>query len=334
MRAVMIDAFDDLSKVRVANIPIPRPGPNEVLIKVNLAPVNFVDTLIFKGSYQFLPALPFTPGKGPVGTVLATGANVREVREGDRVIAMAEQGGYAEYALSAASDVYRIPDSLSFETAAVFSLTYDTAWFALFERGRLQKGETVLVIGGTGSVGNAAIKLAKAKGAYVISTVSTRSDAAAVSAAGADGIVDLSCPGIRDSLREQVYVLTGQRGVDLVVDMVGGDAFSAALRAVAWRGRVVIVGFASGIIPTLKTNYLLLKNIEISGLQISDYRKRCPELMKKCFGDVFKLAKDKKILPENYIVISLEEFAQALNLVAKRGGSERILLSPSASNCS
>ncbi|KPQ05123.1 MAG: NADPH2:quinone reductase [Rhodobacteraceae bacterium HLUCCA12] len=328
MKAVVIEEFGAPEEARLMDTPRPAPKPGEIVIEVSLAPVNFVDDLVFRGTYQFLPERPFTPGKGPVGTVCSVGANVEGFRNGDRVIAMAEHGGYAQFAAVPARDTYRLPDSVSFETAAAMSLAYDTAWVALFERGRMKPGDTVLVLGATGAVGDAAIQLAKARGARVLAAVSSEKRIAKVLASGADATVDLSRPDLRESLREQVWNQTDSRGADVVIDMLGGDVFDAALRAVAWRGRVVVVGFATGRIPQVKVNYLMLKNIEVSGVQVSDYRKRCPELMRQCFDEILTLAAEGRVSPGKVQQYPLADFARALGDVAQRRATARVVLSP------
>lgn len=328
MKAVVIEEFGPPENARLVDLPQPGPKPGELVIEVAFAPVNFVDDLVFRGTYQFLPERPFTPGKGPVGTVRAVGADVDGFGVGDRVIAMAEHGGYAQFAAVPAINTYRLPNAVSFESAAVMSLAYDTAWVALFERGRLKSGETVLVLGATGAVGDAAIQLAKARSARVLAAVSSESRAAKVMASGADAIIDLSRPGLRDSLREQVWQQTGSQGADVVIDMLGGDIFDAALRAVAWRGRVVVVGFAAGRIPQVKVNYLMLKNIEISGVQVSDYRKRCPEMMRQCFDEILTLAAQGRVKPGEIQAYPLADFARALSDVVQRRAKGRMVLTP------
>jgi NADPH2:quinone reductase len=326
MKAVVIEKFGSPATATVRDLSLPEPGEGQMLIDVAYAPVNFVDSLVLTGKYQFLPNLPFTPGKGPVGTVLALGPSVTEFAVGDRVLTMAEYGGYAEQALVPTQQSYRLPDALSFQDAASMSLAYDTAWVTIVERGRLKAGETVLVLGATGAVGNAALQLAKARGAKTIAAVSNINKAAAVRAAGADAVVDLSQPDLRESLRQQVYAETDGLGVDLVVDTVGGYVFDAALRCIAWRGRLVVVGFAAGRIPTVKANYLMLKNIEVSGMQISDYRKHMPDLVREGFAEIFKLAVDGQLHPLPVTFYSLEDFAQALEDVVNRKVSGRALL--------
>ncbi len=199
---------------------------------------------------------------------------------------------------------------------------------ALTERARIRAGDRVLVLGATGAVGLAAVQLAKAKGAQVLAGVSSPAKAAMARDAGADGIVDLSVANLRDNLREQVHSLTAGEGVDIVLDPLGGDFFDAAIRALAWRGRLVVIGFAAGRIPELKVNYLLLKNIEVSGIQISDYRKRTPELLRNCFAEIFDLYQRGLIKPAKVKTYPLAEYERALKDLLGRKIEGRAILHP------
>jgi NADPH2:quinone reductase len=241
---------------------------------------------------------------------------------------MCEQGGYAELASAAADQCYALPDTMTFAQAASLSLAADTAWMALMERGRLHAGDSVLVTGATGAVGRAAVQIAKAKGATVFAAVSGPAKFAAALEAGADKAIDLSQANLRDTLREQIYAANSGKGADVIVETLGGDIFDAAVRALAWRGRIVVIGFAAGRIATLKTNYLLLKNIEASGLQISDYRKRMPELVQKCFDDVFALFTTGKLQPPSTILYPLRDYARALADLGQRQLNGRAILIP------
>ncbi|MFC0388511.1 NADPH:quinone oxidoreductase family protein [Muricoccus vinaceus] len=326
MQAAVVREFGPIDNVAVEERPDPVPGPGEVLVRVGAVAVNFVDTLVIGGTYQFLPDRPFTPGKGPAGTVVALGAGVTALAVGDRVLAMAEIGGYAELAVAPAAQCYRLPDRMGFEEAAALSLAADTAWFGLRERGRVQAGESVLVLGATGAVGIAAIQLAKAFGARVLAGVSSMAKAELVREAGAEAVIDLSRANLRDSLREQVREATGGAGADVVLDMLGGDPFDAALRALAWRGRLVVIGFAAGRIPSVKANYLLVKNIEVSGLQISDYRKRMPELARRCFEEIFSLHEAGQLHAPAYRTYPLPRAREALGALLDRTVKERIVM--------
>jgi NADPH2:quinone reductase len=326
MRAIIVDEFGAPEQLRMAEVPPPVPGPAEVVVEVRAAPVNYVDLLVIGGGYQFLPPLPFIPGKGPAGIVCAVGPEVASLKTGDRVLAMAEQGGYAEAVAVAADQCYRLPPSMSFDAAASLSLAYDTAWFALRERARLEPGETVLVLGASGGVGHAAVQLARAMEARVLAGIARAEKTAEMLAAGADAVIDLSHPNLRDSLRQQVFAATEGRGADVVLDPLGGEVFEAALRALAWRGRLVVIGFAAGAIPTMRLNYLLLKNIEVSGLQISDYRKRRPAQVAAAFAEIFSLYEQGKIEPAPTTVFPLARAGDALAALRDRRLNGRAVL--------
>jgi len=326
VRAIIVDKFGAAERLRVGDVAEPVPRADEVLVTVHAAPVNYVDLLVIGGTYQFLPPLPFTPGKGPAGVVAALGRNVTSLQVGDRVLAMAEQGGYAEAVTVVANQCYRLPPSMSFTEAASLSLVYDTAWFALRERARLEAGETVLVLGASGGVGQAAVQLARATGARVLAGILRPEREASVRAAGADAVIDLSATDLRDSLRAQVYAVTEERGVDIILDPLGGTIFEAAVRALAWRGRLVVIGFAAGAIPTIRTNYLLLKNIEISGLQISDYRKRRPAQVAACFAEIFSLYEQGKVKPATATAFPLVRAGEALTALREQRAAARAVL--------
>jgi len=328
MRAIVVEEFGPPERLRAGEVVEPAPRPDEVLVTVHAAPVNYVDLLVIGGSYQFLPPLPFIPGKGPAGVVTALGKQVTGLRIGDRVLAMAEQGGYAEAVAVRADQCYRLPETMSFTEAASLSLVYDTAWFALRERARLAAGETVLVLGASGGVGHAALQLAHAMGARVLAGISRPERAATVKAAGADAVIDLSPSNLRDSLRAQVYAVTDGCGADVILDPLGGAIFDAAVRALAWCGRLVVIGFAAGAIPIIRTNYLLLKNIEISGLQISDYRKRRPAQVAECFAELFSLYEQGKVKPAAVRLFPLTRAGAALAALRDRRIAGRAVLQP------
>jgi NADPH:quinone reductase len=326
MKAVVIREFGPVGAAKLEDVQTPRPQAGEVTVEIAAVAANFVDTLVMEGKYQFLPERPFIPGKLPVGTVTAASPGVTMLKPGDRVLTMAEQGGYAQFVCVPESQCFTLPDKLSFDDAACIALAYDTAWVALHERARLKAGDTVLVLGATGAVGQAALQLAKAKGCRVLAGVASVQKAQSVRDAGADAIVDLSVPDLRDGLRDQVRRITSGRDADVIIDPLGGDYFDAAIRALAWRGRMVVVGFAAGRIPELKANYLLLKNIEVSGMQVSDYRKRMPELMRTCFAEIFDLYERGLIKPPATTVFPLAEYERALNdLLGRKIGGRAIL---------
>ena len=321
MRAVVVREFGGIENASLADLPKPVPKAGEVLLEVRAVSVNFVDLVMIGGSYQFKPPLPFIPGKLPVGVVAATGDGVRHFQPGDHALLMAESSGFAEFAVLPESQCIALPPALPFDEAAAMALVYDTAYFALRHRGRIAPGETVLVLGATGGVGLAAIQLAKVMGGKVLAAVASKDKEDMARAAGADALVDLSVPDLHDGLRQQVFALTDGKGVDIVLDMLGGDVFDAAVRALAWCGRLIVIGFAAGRIPSLKMNYVLVKNIEISGLQISDYRKRRPQEMRAAFADIYAMHAAGKLPPLPTKVYPLEQFAQALRDIKDRQGS-------------
>lgn len=328
MRAVVVGEFGPPEALRVAEAALPVPGPGEVLVAIEAAPVNYVDMLVVEGRYQFLPPFPFIPGKSPAGIVTSLGPGVASLRVGDRVLATAETGGYAEAVAVEAEQCHRLPPRMSFLEAASLAVVYDTAWVALRSRARLSPGESVLVLGASGGVGHAAVQLARAMGARVLAGVSRPERAALARAAGADAIIDLSRPDLHDSLRRQVYAATGGSGADIVIDPLGGAVFDAAIRAVAWCGRLVVIGFAAGAIPSLRTNYLLLKNIEVSGLQITDYRKRRPAELMTAYAEIFGFYELGHIRPAPATVFPLEAAGAALAAVRDRRIAGRAVLRP------
>lgn len=330
MKAVLIRDFGPVDALRVEEVHDPVPQPGQVLIDVQATAVNFVDTLVVTGKYQFLPERPFVPGKLPTGIVRAVGEGVTDPRIGDHVLTLAEQGGYAQKAVVKAADCFRMPEGMPFVEAAGMALAYDTAWFALCDRGRAAAGETVLVMGASGGVGLAALQLAKAYGLKVIAGISGPGKADLVLQSGADAWIDLSRDNPRDSIREQVYALTEGKGADIVLDPLGGDYFDGAIRAVAWCGRLVVIGFAAGRIPTLKVNYVLLKNIEVSGVQVSDYRKRTPEKMAHCISEIFRLYSEGKLVKTPFHTYSLESVGEALFALETRTARGRLILVPDA----
>jgi NADPH:quinone reductase len=326
VRAIVVDQFGSPEALQAREMATPVPGPGEVLVETHSAPVNYVDALVVGGTYQFLPPRPFIPGKGPAGIVAALGPGVTRLDVGDRVLAMAETGGYAEAVAVAASQCYRLPAGMSFTEAAALAVVYDTSWVALRDRARLAPGETVLVLGATGGVGHAAVQLARAMGARVLGGISRPERAAAVLTNGADAAIDLSVPNLRDSLREQVYRETDRHGADVVIDPLGGEVFAAAIRALAWCGRLVVVGFAAGGIPMVKTNYLLLKNIEVSGLQITDYRYRRPDQLAACYAELFGWYERGVVRPAPATLFPLERAGEALAAVRDRRIDGRAVL--------
>jgi NADPH2:quinone reductase len=328
MKAMVVENFADQGAMRLHHLPDPVCGDDDILLDVHATAVNYVDLLVTSGTYQFKPKLPFIPGKLTTGVVSAVGRHVTSLRIGDRIQTLLESGGYADCAVAPAHECYILPDRLSFNEAAAMALGFDTAWFALHARGRLKRGEHVLILGASGAVGGAAVQLAKAHGAHVIAGITDMSKAEEIRSLGADLVVDLSMADVRDTLRASIINSNNGKLADVIVDMLGGDYFNAAIRCTAWCGRYVIVGFASGNIPTLKMNYVLLKNIEVSGLQVSDYRKWNKELMAQCYHDIFQLVDRQLLKAPDYVCMRLEDANDALALIKNRKAKHRLILTP------
>jgi NADPH2:quinone reductase len=328
MRAVMVSQFGGIEAASLAEVPDPVAGPGELSIEVHAAPVNYADLLVIAGRYQTRPPLPFIPGKSTAGVVTALGDMVTRFKIGDRVLAWVEEGGYAETVAAPEAVCHRLPAAMSFVDAAAFGLDYATAWFALRDRARVRPGEWVLVLGASGAVGFAAVQLAKALGGRVLAGIATPDKADLAQRAGADAVIELWRPDLRDRLRAQVREATAGEGADIILDPVGGEVFAAALRALAWRGRLVVIGFAGGQIPTIKANYLLLKNIEVSGLQVSDYKKKAPGEVERCFAELFGLYEAGELAPFVMATYPLERCGEALQQVRDRTVRRKIVLTP------
>ncbi len=326
MRAVIVHEHGPVRDHRVESVPDPTPGPGEVVIDARAIGVNYPDMLVVEGKYQFLPPRPFSPGKEVAGIVSAVGDGVAHIKVGDRVMAQREYGAYREKVVSPEATCYVMPASLSFEQGAALGLAYQTSHFALVDRAAYRKGETVLVTGASGGVGLAGIEIAKALGATVIAGVTSAAKGELCKRHGADHVIDLNARNPRDSVREQVYAAVGRRGVDIVLDNVGGDAFDGALRALAWCGRLVVVGFAGGRIPEVKANYILVKNISVVGLHWSDYRERDPEWVRRVQMALYALYEEGRLRPHVSERYPLERFADALARFAARGVRGKMIL--------
>ncbi len=321
MRSYQVYEHGEPSTMRLEDVPDLMPGPGQILVDVAAAGINFPDILTVAGTYQLLPQRPFAPGKDFAGVVRAIGPGVTEYLPGDRVMSQIEFGALAEQALATASQAFRVPDEMAYQAAAAMGLVYQTAWFALIERGQYKTGETVLVGGAAGGVGLAAVQLAVGQGATVIAAVRNDEERKVVLESGAHHVIDLSGVNLRDSVRDQVHAVTDGRGADVILDPLGGEFFNGAIRAAAWCGRVVVIGFVAGEIPSVKVNYLLLKNISVAGLQWSDYRERAPEKVRAAQESIFGLWRAGYVRPVVMRAFAFEEAAEAMTLV--RNGDVR-----------
>ena len=326
MRAVMVESFGPLENAAIKEVDAPTPGPKQVLIEVRNAGVNFPDVLIISGAYQVKPELPFIPGMEVSGVVTAVGENVEQLKPGQRVAAHVGHGAYAEQVVAPEASCYPLPDDISFEHAAALGLVYQTAHFALTERAHVSAGERVLVAGAAGGVGMAAIQLIKAYGAIAFAGIRRPEQEESVSEAGADHVVWLGGENLYDDLRDQVHGITNGHGVDVAVDIVGGSVFDASLRALAWGGRMIVVGFACGEIPSVKVNYLLLRNLSVIGLHWADYLRREPQWVRRVQSDLYSLYAQKKIRPQIMGVHKLEDFQTALEAIKAGRVQGKVLL--------
>lgn len=292
-------------------VPVPAPGPGEVLVRVRAVAANFPDVLLCRGEYQVKPATPFIPGIELVGDVVAIGADVADVAVGDRVLG-SKIGVLAEYAALPAADVWAAPDGLDDEAAAGLTVAYQTSWFALHRRARLQPGERVLVHAAAGGVGLAAVQLAVAAGARVIGVVGSSAKAEVARAAGAETVL---VRGV-DDLVAGVKAATDGHGADVVFDPVGGDAFAASTKCIAFEGRLVVVGFASGTIPAVPAGHVLVKNYSVLGLHWGMYPGLRPDLVDEARTALRRLADEGRIRPVVDHVVPFAEAPAALTALA------------------
>lgn len=326
MRAIMCEEFGPPDTLKLRELPDLIPAKGQVRIAVEACGVNFPDTLIIEGKYQFKPDLPFAPGGEVSGVVDMVGPGVTSVQVGDKVMAMSLHGGFAEQVLMDEGALLRRPDNMPGDIAAGFTMTYGTSMHALKQRAALQKGETLLVLGAGGGVGLAAVEIGKAMGAVVIAAASSVEKLRAAKDAGADHLINYSSEDLRARIKE----ITAGKGVDVFYDPVGGDMFEAALRSTAWRGRALVVGFASGQIPKVAVNLALLKGCSIVGVFWGAFRLRETAEDNRNFDDLFALYKAGKLRPYISRTLPLEHAAQALSDLASRRVVGKVVLTMDA----
>jgi NADPH2:quinone reductase len=322
MKAVVAYDYGAPETVVLEERPLPQPGPGEVRVAIHRVGVSFVDVLLTAGRYQVKPPLPYTPGTECSGVVDAVGEGVTHLRTGDRVIAGGMGGALAQYNVYPAASIRPIPDAMPFDEAAVFRVSYTTAYYALVQRGRLAKGETVLVLGAAGAVGVASIQVAKALGARVIASASTEAKRALTRTCGADDAVDSTAADWRD----QIKALTDGKGVDVVVDPVGGSATEPAFRSLGWRGRHLVIGFAQGEIPKLPTNLPLLKGAALVGVDIRQFGINEPATYEANVQALFALHRDGLLKPAIAARFPLEAYAEALSMAAAGVTAGRVVV--------
>jgi NADPH2:quinone reductase len=323
MRAVVVERFGPPSGLTVTELDEPAPGPHQVVVDVAAAGVNFPDLLVVGGTYQNLPSLPFVPGKELAGTVVAAGDAVTTPALGDRVAVQVEHGAFAQRVAVDAANAVHIPNGVDFATAAGFGMGFLTAQLALVRRAGLRPGETVLVTGANGDVGSAAIQLVSALGGRAIAAVRSAAHTETLRELGAEHVI-VGDPG---TLRDKTRELTEGRGADIVIENIGGETFTQALRCVAWEGRLVVVGFASGgDIPMIKSGHLLVKNISVLGLQASDYRDREPATMREVQQKLFELHLAGELRLPIAARFPLEDAPDALELTRRGGLLGKVIL--------
>ncbi|HUE89466.1 MAG TPA: NADPH:quinone oxidoreductase family protein [Vicinamibacterales bacterium] len=314
MKALLCTRFGPAELLEYRDAPSPSAGEGEVIVSVKAASVNFPDVLIIENKYQFKPPLPFSPGSELAGIVKDVGAGVTRVKPGDRVMAFTIHGAFAEEVALDANRVLPIPQGMDFSTAAALLLTYGTMDHGLRDRGAVAPGETVLVLGASGGIGIASIEIAKALGARVIACASSDDKLAACREHGADAVINYATEDLRARIKE----LTDGRGADIIVDPVGGPFTEPALRSIAWRGRLLVVGFAAGDIPRIPLNLTLLKGCSIVGVFWGDFLRREPAAFAASVEQLGRWHAEGKIKPHISGTFPLARGADAIKLMAER----------------
>lgn len=323
MRAVICRAWADLDDLTIDEVPTPVPDEGEVLIEVHAAGVNFADLLIVRGEYQHKPPFPFSPGAEAAGIVSALGPGVAEatgLEVGQRILAMLDHGGFAEAVIARAHEVTPIPDSMDFATAATFPVVYTTSHLALAHRARLEAGEVLLVHGASGGVGLTAVEIGKAMGATVIASASSADKLEVAREHGADFLINYA----KEDIRDRVLALTG--GADVVYDPVGGDAFTASLRCINPGGRILVIGFASGTIPQIPANHLLVKDASALGFSVTQMRRHQPEAVQASMRQLLAWVAEGRLHPLVSSTVPFEAYADAMRLLRDRRSTGKVAI--------
>lgn len=314
MKAIRCNSFGPPSNLSLEEITLPAPGAHQVRISLHACSVNFPDTLIIQGKYQFKPALPFTPGSDIAGVIMEVGSEVKQLKVGNEVFGFTMIGGYAEEAIVDAKGVFPKPPQMDYPTAASFLLAYGTSYHALVDRGQLKAGETLVVLGASGGVGLAAVEIGKELGATVIACASTPEKLQLCKEHGADQIINYNTEDLKARIKE----LTGGKGADVVYDPVGGAYSEAALRAMAWEGRFLVVGFAAGEIPRIPINLTLLKGCSIVGVFWGSFATKEPKKNLQNATTLMEWYAHGKIKPHIDAIYPLAEAPQALEDMMNR----------------
>jgi NADPH:quinone reductase len=322
MKAVLCKQFGPPESLVLEELPSPKAGPGEVVVSVKAASVNFPDVLIIQNKYQFKPPLPFSPGSELAGVVKEAGEGVKAFKPGDKVIAFTTYGAFAEEVKTDATRLLPLPPGMDFASGAAFLLTYATSDHALRDRAQLKAGETLLVLGAAGGVGLAAIEIGKALGAKVIACASSEDKLAVCREHGADATINYTA----EDLRERIKILSDGKGVDVVYDAVGGPYTEPAFRSIAWRGRLLVVGFAAGEIPKLPLNLALLKGASVVGVFWGDFARREPRPFAESVRQLAAWYAEGKLRPHVSQTLPLAQAAEALKLMAARKVKGKLVL--------
>jgi NADPH2:quinone reductase len=322
MKAYVCREFGPVDSHKVEEIEDPRAEAGQVIVDVKAAGVSFPDVLIVQGKYQFQPPFPFSPGGEIAGIISEVGEGVVDWKVGDRVMAMTGNGGIAEKVLAFEMTLMPLPDSMDFKDGAAFPLNYGTTYHALKQRGQLQAGETLLVTGAGGGVGTTAIEIGKAMGARVIAAASSDEKLEIAKNLGADEVINYS----DGELKEKVKALTGGLGADVIYDPIGGDIFMQCMRCINWKGRVLVIGFASGPIPEVPTNLALLKGCSIVGVFWGRFTGAEPEENSQNFDELFALHAEGKLKPQITKSYSLDDAAEAIASLENRKAIGKVVI--------
>ncbi|MDC3144617.1 NADPH:quinone oxidoreductase family protein [SAR86 cluster bacterium] len=322
MKAYVCREFGPVESHKVEEIEDPRAEAGQVVVDVKAAGISFPDVLIVQGKYQFQPPFPFSPGGEIAGVISEVGEGVVDWKIGDRVIAMTGNGGIAEKVVAFEMTLMPLPETMDFRDGAAFPLNYGTTYHALKQRGQLQAGETLLVTGAGGGVGTTAIEIGKAMGARVIAAASTDEKLEIAKNLGADEVINYS----DGELKEKVKALTDGLGADVIYDPIGGDIFLQCMRCVNWKGRVLVIGFASGPIPEVPTNLALLKGCSIVGVFWGRFTGAEPEENSKNFDELFALHAEGKLKPQITKSYSLDDAAEAISSLENRKATGKVVI--------
>ncbi len=314
MKALLCRSFGPIDSLAIEEVPDPPPLAGQVIVGVRACGVNFPDVLIVQGKYQFKPALPFSPGGEVAGVIEAVGSGVQGLHVGDRVLAIAVCGGMAEKLAADASQVLPVPDGVDFVTASCVASAHGTTLYALRDRAQLKAGETLLVLGASGGLGLAAVQIGKRMGARVLAAASSPEKLETCRKHGADELIDYA----KEDLKARVKAITGGSGADVVFDPVGGSSTEAALRSIAWQGRLLVLGFTAGEIPKIPLNLVLLKGCQVVGVYWGMSVMRDPAHGRAILQEIIGWLHDGSLRPHVHVSVPLSRAVDALRAIEER----------------